>query len=231
MKVNGVDIKKYGASVSNKLIKPSEIDVKKSRVGNVYAQVSSEVKFKNITIKILFEANDRDTAYKNISDFMTDFIDEADIKFNNLSHYFHVYLTSSSIEDTEFDEWLYLTLDLDGYEYSEIITKSFNLTTTAEINNTGNQETPCIIEVTPTNVSIIDFKINGLSEDEIIINNLNKNETVVIDGIKGTVKVGENNKYGDTDMWEFPYLKPGLNNIAFSRNNCNVTIKYNPRYF
>lgn len=231
MIVNHIDIKTYGASVSNKLIKPSEIDIKKSRVGNVYAQVSSEVKFKNITIKILFEASDRETAYKNISDFMTNFIDEADIKFNNLEHCFHVYLNESSIEDTEFDEWLYLILNLDGYEYSELITKSFNLTTTAAINNIGNQEATCIVEIKPTNVSILDFKINGLSEEEIVIKNLNKNETVVIDGIGGTVKVGENNKYGDTDMWEFPCLKPGLNNITFSRNNCNVTIRYNPRYF
>ena len=88
-------------------------------------------------------------AYKNISDFMANFIDEADIKFHNLEHYFHVYLTSSSIDDTEFDEWLYLNLEFDGYEYGEEVVEVMDGVTEKTIFVKGNMETPCIIEITP----------------------------------------------------------------------------------
>ena len=53
MIVNNIDIKTYGASVSNKLIQPSEIDIKKSKVGNIYTQLSSKVGFKGIIKKII----------------------------------------------------------------------------------------------------------------------------------------------------------------------------------
>ena len=142
MIVNDIDIKTYGASVSTKLIQLSEINIQKSKVGNIYTQLSSKVGFKKITIKILFEAIDRNTAYKDISDFMANLIDEADIKF-------HVYLTSSSIDDTEFDEWLYLNLELDGYEYGEEVVEVMDGVTEKTIFVKGNMTTPCIVEITP----------------------------------------------------------------------------------
>lgn len=38
------------------------------------------------------------------------------------------------------------------------------------------------------------------------------------------------NKYGDTDMWDFPRLNPGTNTITVNKNNCDIKIKYKPRY-
>ena len=38
------------------------------------------------------------------------------------------------------------------------------------------------------------------------------------------------NKFGDTDMWSFPVLQPGINTIKLTESNCNINIKYKPRY-
>ena len=229
MIVNNIDIKTYGASVSNKLIQPSEIDIKKSKVGNIYSQLSSKVGFKKITIKILFEAIDRNTAYKNISHFMANFINEADIKFNNLEHYFHVYLTNSSIEDTEFDEWLYLNLELDGYEYGEEVVEVMDGVTEKTIFVKGNMPAQCIIEITPK-ADLSEIALKGFSDDSIVVRNLVKGNTIVIDGVKGKVTCNGINKFRDVEIWEFPKLNCGINSLAYSKNICQIKIKYKQRY-
>lgn len=229
MIVNNIDIKTYGASVSNKLIQPSEINIKKSKVGNIYTQLSSKVGFKKITIKILFEAIDRNTAYKNISDFMANFIDEADIKFHNLEHYFHVYLTSSSIDDTEFDEWLYLNLELDGYEYGKEIVEVMDGITEKTIFVKGNASTPCIVEITPKS-DLSEITLKGFGDDPIMVKNLVKGNTVIIDGERGKVTVNGINKFIDTYIWEFPKLVRSKNIIVLSQATVNINIRYKTRY-
>ena len=229
MIVNDIDIKKYGASVSSKLIQPAEIEIKKSKVGNVYTKLSSKVGFKKITIKILFEAIDRNTAYKNISDFMANFIDEADIKFNNLEHYFHAYLTNSSIEDTEFDEWLYLNLELDGYEYGEEVVEVMDGVIEKTIFVKGNVETPCIVEITPK-ADLSEITLKGFGDDPIVVRNLVKGNTVVIDGIKGKVTVNGVNKFGDVEMWEFPKLNLMKNDLIATRNICSIKVRYRLKF-
>ena len=230
MIVNDIDIKKYGASVSSKLIQPAEIEIKKSKIGDIYTQLSSKVGFKKITIKILFEAIDRNTAYKNISDFMANFIDEADIKFNNLEHYFHVYLTNSSIEDTEFDEWLYLNLELDGYEYGEEVVEVMDGVTDKTIYVKGNMETLCIVEITPK-ADLSEVTLKGFGDDPIVVRNLVKENTIVIDGVKGKATCNGVNKFMDVEMWEFPKVKLGENNlIIIGKYKCCLKIKYNELY-
>ncbi|MBE6051560.1 MAG: phage tail protein, partial [Clostridium sp.] len=178
-------------------------------------------------IKILFEAIDRNTAYKNISDFMANFIDEADIKFHNLEHYFHVYLTGSSIEDTEFDEWLYLNLELDGYEYGEEVVEVMDGVTEKTIFVKGNVETPCIIEITPK-ADLSEITLKGFGDDSIVVRNLVKGNTVVIDGIKGKVTFNGVNKFSDVEMWEFPKFKIGENKlIIVGKDKYNLKVKYN----
>ena len=229
MIVNDIDIKKYGASVSSKLIQPAEIEIKKSKIGNVYTQLSSKVGLKKITIKILFEAIDRNTAYKNISDFMANFIAEADIKFNNLEHYFHVYLTNSSIDDTEFDEWLYLNLELDGYEYGEEVVEVMDGVTEKTIFVKGNMETPCIIEITPK-ADLSEITLKGFGDDPIVVKNLVNGNTVVIDGIKGKVTCNGINKFGDVEMWEFPKLNLMRNDLIATRDICSIKVIYRLKF-
>ena len=229
MIVNDIDIKKYGASVNSKLIQPAEIEIKKSKIGNIYTQLSSEVGFKKITIKILFEAIDRNTAYKNISDFMANFIDETDIKFNNLEHYFHAYLTNSSIEDTEFDEWLYLNLELDGYEYGEEVVEVMEGVTEKTIFVKGNVETPCIVEITPK-ADLSEITLKGFGDDPIVVKNLVKGNTVVIDGIKGKVTCNGINKFGDVEMWEFPKLNLMRNDLIATRDICSIKVRYRLKF-
>lgn len=230
MIINGnINISRYNASVSSKLIQPRTIEINAGNVKENYFLINEQEGMKLIEIRILFKDDTRDKVYKNISDFMVNFRDEVDIKFNNLSHNYKCYLLDSSIEETEFEEWLYLNLRLQGYEYGSLISNTINNLYNYSIENIGNLKAPCIVEITPR-IDMIDFVIEGLSEDPIKIRTLRKNNKIVIDGIYGSIKVGEDNKFSDADIWEFPIISAGINHIKLSRSECSVIIKYYPRF-
>lgn len=229
MYVNNIDIGIYGASVSKKVIKPSRILIEKQKNKVLTTQTESEIELKNMIIKILFEGRDRDEINGNISDFMINLSNEVDIKFKNLSNKFHSYLVSSDIEDTEFDEWLYLNLEFDCYEYGDEVTETMNRITNKTINVAGNLETPAIVEITPS-IELIDLTLTGLDDSPIILKNLKANKKIIVNGEEGKVTVDGVNKYGDTDMWGFPKLKPGANTITVNKGSVDINIKYKPRY-
>lgn len=229
MYINNIDISTYNASVSEKLVQSSEILAQKEKLGLSFINISEEVGLKNLYIKILFEAANRDTAKNNISMFMANFTKDADIKFKNLSNTFHSFLVNSNVENTDFDEWLYLILDIDCYEYGNEITTTMNRVTSKTINITGNQVTPAIVEITPS-IALIDLTITGLGEDPIKIKNLLANKKIIINSEDGTVLQDGTNKYGDTEMWNFPSLKPGVNAITVDKSSVDITIKYKPRF-
>ena len=229
MIVNNIDVEIYGASVSKKIIKPSEILIEKEKRDLITVQTNSEIKLKPMTIRILFEGQDRDKIKTNISNFMTNLTDEVDIKFKNLSNKFHAYLVDSDVEDTEFDEWVYLNLTFDCYEYGDEVTETINRTLTKNINLKGNIETPAIVEITPS-IDLIDLTLRGLDDDPIILKNLKASKKLIVNGEEGTVTVDGENKFSDTDMWGFPKLIPGENTITVDKDSVDITIKYKPRY-
>ncbi|MDU4131365.1 MAG: phage tail family protein [Clostridium perfringens] len=215
MFANGIDIKKFNATVSKKLIQPSKID-------------KDEIS-KSITIKILFEGKTRDEIYENISKFNELFLDEATIKFKNLSNYFKGKIRDSSIEDTELDEWLYLNIEFECKALGSEIIENLNRVNTKTINVLGTYKTNAIVEITPR-IDLVDLRLDGLANDPIIIKNLKQGKKIIIDGKEGTVLEEGINKFKDTDLWEFPFLVPGTNTITLSKNSCDVVIKYEPRY-
>lgn len=229
MYINNIDIGIYGASVSKKIIKPSEILVEKQKNKLLIVQTNSEIELKKMTVKILFEGKNRDEIKDNISNFMINLINAVDIKFKNLSNKFHSYLVSDDIEDTEFDEWMYLNLEFDCYEYGDEVTEIMNRITNKTINIAGNIETPAIVEIIPS-IDLIDVTLKGLDEDPIILKNLKVNKKIIIDGKNCTVTVDGVNKFSDTDMWGFPKLKPGSNTITVNKSSVDINIKYKPRY-
>lgn len=113
--------------------------------------------------------------------------------------------------------------------YESIKTEVMNRVSTKTINVLGNINTPTIVEIIPS-IDIIDLTIEGLADDPITIKNLKANKKVILDGELQKVTVDGVNKYGDTDMWDFPRLTPGANTIKVSRINCDITVKYKPRW-
>lgn len=229
MFINNIDIKTFGASISSKLIHPTQVQIEKEKIGLITVKTLVDNLYKNIEIKILFQGESRDEIYKNISNFSTLIKDEFDLKFKNLSHLYHCYLQNSETEEPGLNDWMYLNLSLEAYEYSSEVIEIMNRVTSKTINNAGNCDTPVTIEITPS-ISLADLIITGLADDPITIKNLTASKKIVLNGEDGTVLENGVNKFADVELWEWPRLKPGANTITVSKSSCDITIKYKPRY-
>ena len=185
-------------------------------------------KFKELTLKLDILCKDSDELEIMKSNLIKQ-LEISTIKFDDIDLYYSGFLTTAPT-------YSYV---MKGNEIAEIKmlviaeklekTETMNRITSKTINVVGNLETPAIVEITPA-TTLVDITLEGLADDPIIIENLTANKTVILDGELQKITVDGVNKYGDTDMWDFPRLKPGANTIKVDKNNCDIKIKYKPRY-
>lgn len=100
-------------------------------------------------------------------------------------------------------------------------------TVTNEVNIKGNIYCEAVIELTSTK------KLETYTINEITVKNLKANDTLVIDGIEKKVFYAsdpDTSVFDDTDIFSFPKLYPGVNDITVSDNSVAVVIKYYPTY-
>lgn len=231
MRINGLDIKKYGA-------KQLTVDISTSSISNnseyninalLPMFLDGNISFKNIDVCLLFKGNSRDEILENISNLVSKLLGEVTLNLDGYTNLFNVVLKDSKTEKTKSKYTYKKVLNFIGYEYKEQIIEEVNRVTSKTLNITGNLITSAIVEVTPT-TDLVDIRLEGLADDPIIIKNLTANKKVVLDGELQKITVDGKNKFKDTDMWEFPRLNPGKNTIKVSRSNCDISIKYKPRY-
>lgn len=230
MLMNSKNIASFGAKVERKEITPSQIEVNSEWLTGALTPkcYDTTISFKKITIELLFRANTRDLILKNISNFMLE-VAECDIKFKNLSNTYHCFFVSAEPREGGFDDWLFLDLEFKGYEYSNEVISTIDNTLQQNITNEGNKKTPAIVEITPKG-NLIDLTLEGLTEDKITIRNLKDNQKIIINAIDGTIFEGTKNKFNDIDLWEFPFLIPGVNTIKLSRRDVSIKIKFKPMW-
>ena len=101
--------------------------------------------------------------------------------------------------------------------------------TEATICNTGTRDAPCVIEVVAES-TISNLTIKGLSDEAIIIEQLDRGSKLIIDGRNGIVTMNGKNAFEKVNIWEFPRLKAGDNLIVLSSASADVAVKYNPMW-
>lgn len=224
MLINNIDISVFGAKVQNKA--PSH-KVKKKNIqwiaGKPIVMGEEEEENSILPVRILFEANTRDEVDKNISNFLSNTSD-CTLIFRNLTNSYKCFYDSHDIEETGFDQYLFLNINFLYYEFSP--EQEINFTGSVAVMNTGNIEAPVILELTSPS-DFIDLVIEGLSLEPITINHIKANQTITINSNDGTIKQGTVNKFDDVDMWEFPKLLLGTNNIRLNRATVKAKLRYN----
>lgn len=231
MLINNIDIKtKYNAILNEKKISSSKTNLNLEWLKGALTPMllDTETKFCDIECKFTMEANAEDEFWQKFSEFTKDTI-ECIIKFNNINMLYKCYVKEIK-EPTRITPYNWeFTCNWVGYKYKDEIVVDIRKELSKTIDVKGTLKTPCILEITPS-IDLIDLVLNGLANDPIKIKNLHANKKIIIDGKEGTVTEEGINKFKDTDLWEFPFLNPGVNNITLSKNSCNVAIKYEPRY-
>lgn len=230
MQINDIDILTYSATLLSKDIQTAKVTTYNDWLRNSNKPIDlGKIEEKYIPIKLRFcvKGEDETSALKNKSDLIKQ-CEKAKIVFDDINYTYQCCVVSHSCEMILPCKYT-VEVELKGYAYGLEVSVNANRTASKSITNVGNTITPCIVEVTPT-TNLDSIAIGGLSNDSIVINNLTADTKVTIDGEVSTVMEGTTNKYGDTDMWEFPRLKPGDNTVTFDDSTCNITIKYKPRY-
>ena len=231
MLIDNTNIKILNAVLMEKNIQPSsiELDGEYLWLSKSLSPIFPKQKFKFTSIEIkLYLKGKSESDVKNKVGLLIDKCKECNLNFED-DFYYKTFLINSNTENTLRKDTKKLNLSFIGYSYKEEVTEVMNRITSKTINVSGNLETPAIVEITPT-TALADITLEGLADDPIIIKNLTANKTVVLDGELQKVTVDGMNKYGDTDMWDFPRLNPGTNTITVNKNNCDIKIKYKPRY-
>lgn len=231
MLINSINIKSFNAKLLTVDIQTQELSNSSEWLDNSLSPLflANKKQFKKIDLEIAFKGASRTEILNNISNFMSKLINEVILTLDKYDHKYKVILKENSTEKTISKNLYKKKLSFIGYEFSDEVIENLDRITTKTINVAGNLLTPATVEITPS-IDIIDLQIDGLSNDSIIIKNLHANKKIIINSEDATVLEEGTNKFIDTDMWEFPFLSPGANKIKISKNNCNIKIKYRPRY-
>ncbi|MCB2308894.1 phage tail family protein [Clostridium estertheticum] len=233
MLINNINISNFKAKLMDRKIVNAKFEIINEWVDdslNPFVKDKDNLKYKYKTLTFTLDvicrgANELETMKSNLTKQLA----ISTIKFDDIDFYYRGFVIDDITPNyiMEGNETLDITM-LVIAEKTEVI-EIMNRVTSKTINVTGNTETPCIVEITAS-IDTIDIILEGFADDPIIIKNLKANKTVIVDGESQTVTVDGINKYGDSEMWDFPSLSPGNNNLKFSRNNCDIKVKYKPRF-
>lgn len=230
MLINNIDISKFSGKVL-------DVDIQNSNILNEFEDINnlipffqkSRVKLNIITVTFLINSKDKRKYYLDKSNLLAEMLEPFEVYFKDRNLKFKCVLKGQTSQASLKQIRGKLQLTMYGYNIENEIEVDINKILSKEITIVGNTEVPAIVEVIPV-VDIIDITLEGLADDPIKIKNLKQNKKVILDGELQTITVDGVNKFGDTDMWDFPSLKPGSNTIKISRSDCNIKIKYKPRF-
>ena len=194
--------------------------------------VRQQEKFKEITMVVLIEGANEEDAYKMFSK-LTRELSFGELKFDDMSLTFKVMINGAvspkRLKPNVF-EVDYKLKSSYGMASRQSLSREAGAAETFTINNLGTAETPCIIEITPTqNISSLTFE--GFTDKPFTVKNIVSGQKVVINGEANTILMNRQNGFKNFDGWSFPSLIPGENNLKVSSTlGYSMVIKYNARF-
>lgn len=227
MLINGTDVAEFGATLLDFNVENSEIE----NSDNFWATDAltpfptiQKVRWGTANAEFLVEQASDNEAEKAISRLVS-LSKDAELKIVDRPLHYKGILTSTEKERISPGHYS-LTIEWQcELPYEDTISKEISGSGSIVLDCTA--KTPAIVEVTPAE-SITEATITGLGED-ITIQNLTAGSKVTVDGEKGLVTEGGQNKWADYDSWGFPQLEPGENTITVDAD-LDITIRYKPRW-
>lgn len=237
MKVNRIDISRFSARQLRYEIEHREVTSKSEwpAVFETPVMEKSQKGFKSITVSVAVYGRGKEEVIRNRSNLLAIMYDVLELELDGYTNHFECVLNKTTVKESIKRKCHEVILKFIGYEFGDEISNTLK-NTTDSIDVEGNDSTPCTVEVTAA-VDMTSVKLTGMAynqtsgeKEDITIKNLKAGKKVVINGEDCTVLQEGANKFADTELWEFPILRPGKNIISCSSDKCTVTLKYKPRY-
>lgn len=230
MLINNIDISTFKATQLT-------VDIQTSKLENGTEWIKGKlaptfdvnyIGFKTIKIELCFEGTSRENVLINISNLMSIFLDEVVLKLDGYSKNYRCILMENETIKTVSSNVYKKTLTFSGYEFGEDLFESMNNMFSKTINVQGNIETPAIVGI-KVSIDTASVTVTGFGED-FIVKNLKANTPVILNGEECIITQNGYNKFGDSEIWEFPKLQPGNNTITIDNNISELVIGYTPKY-
>ena len=239
MKINGIDIARYGA-------KQYRVDFGQSELKNYTEWIERAAlplfsgnynMFKELTVKLLVYGTGRENIRNKISEIISHLLEPAEMELDGYARQFAGILTKADVDegsDTARKRFQVLKLQFDAYEHGRrIAAEKGQWESAVQVKNPGNIRSPAVVEITPktdlASLTISGICIDGFGQDiPVTIEWLKSGKAVKIDGITGIVE--ENGAVKDIDIWTLPAVPPGNSEITLSQWNVGVKVTVLPLY-
>lgn len=192
----------------------------------------NSIGMKSFTVELVVKGQNREDIIGNTSSILAMLLDACDLTLDGFTHKFRAILKKHSTAETSMRRWHILKLDFEGYEYGESVTASG--ASSFQISNPGNIVSPCRVEITPR-VGVASASFTGICRDSytgedkpVIIENLETNKKVIIDGVTGLITQGGQPK--EMELWALPSLVPGSTTITCSSGWIDISVIVTPLY-
>ena len=228
MTINGWEISEAGAKQVNVVWGYSVINPRSVWVGGSPTPVliNPQAGFKPLQIVLSVNGNGRNEIRDNISFLLSKMTGILDIQMDGFLNSFRGTLKNYTAEELSKKRWHKVTLNLEGYEYGDLVTA--NDTEEVEVENTGTAETPVRIEVSSSvalGSTVISCTETGWS---ITLPGVASGSAAIIDGETGLVT--QNGVLLAAVFTELPTVMPGVAHFTASNPGADLTVKFNPRY-
>lgn len=186
-------------------------------------------RYKRIGLDFIFEGTTEQIILSNI-DRMVGEIKRSTIKFDDLTFLYDVHMEGTIMMEKANNTTYKVVIELRAHRtYKPEIGKVANKTLSTTLINTGTKETAVWIEIKPT-ITLPSFTISGLSSKPIVLTNLVKDATYIIDSYTFRYLRNGANEIANFNGFEFAKAAVGTNNIAFSAASADITLKYFPNH-
>lgn len=231
MKINGIDVRKYGAKQLKVEIQPPKMAASYEMMTKslLPTEYETDIPLGSMNLMIYFRAENRAALHRTMSSFMELFKNPCVIdEIKGFKGKYKAYLTDDSYNKTLKNQKSILELSFDGYFFDQEKTAEFNGRTDGKLYAEGSRNTYCTIEITARS-ELSDYSIT-LNGETYIVDRLAAGKTIIIEGKTGKVIMDGANAFDHVDMWEFPRLHSGENILTFSSEQANVKISYTPMW-
>ncbi len=237
MTIDGVDIATYNARQWTVQPGFSSLENKSEWIAGTLSpfMLKSTTGLKSMKVTVTIRGSTRQEIWSNAQRLVSSLLEPKEIRLDGFDHIFFMYLKNASQAERSLNRWHKATLELVGYEYGDEISMVAQAETIV-INNMGNLVTPAVIEIVPV-IDQVSIAVSGVVRDAvsgedkpIIIKELTKGKTIVIDGENGLITEDGINKFPDTEIWDLPSLLPGINTITVNKYVQQMRVKYKPRF-
>lgn len=229
MRVNGVDVRKYGAVLLTVEEQPPKMELSKDWISGALlpTEYETDIPLGTLDLTLYFRAPNRAELQRQVSRFMMLFKKSAVLdEIKDYKGKYKAYLTDDSLTKTLDLKKKILSLSIDGYFFDDEQTATFDGKTSGTVYPEGSRQIPCVIEITAKS-DLTDYTVT-LNGEEYTVESLTSGKKLIIDGGSGTATIDGSNAFGSVDMWQFPHLEPEENAVTFSSDQAAVTFRWTP---